>query len=57
MRKLYIDYYNGICDLVAKIDPTITKGELDSLRNAYVGRYIQNRIEPTVDPATFRKSR
>jgi len=54
-RKIFIDYYNGLCDLVRKIDPTLDHDSIEALRKVYTGRYYEARIAPTVDPATFRK--
>jgi hypothetical protein len=54
-RKHFIDYYNGLFNLVEKIDKTLNHDEMEVMRRACTGRYFQARMEPTVDPATFRK--
>jgi hypothetical protein len=54
-RQIFIDYYNGLCALVLKIDPTLNKDDVEAMRKLYTGRYYEARIAPTVDPATFRK--
>ncbi|MEP6667844.1 MAG: hypothetical protein ABJF10_01745 [Chthoniobacter sp.] len=53
-RKLYIDYYTALVDRIVKFNPGMTKEEIDMLRGQYTGRFFQVRVEPTVDPATFR---
>lgn len=54
-RKLFLDYYNGLVDRIAKFNPTMTKEEVATLRAQYTGRFIQVRLQPTIDPATFRR--
>ncbi|TCO91996.1 hypothetical protein EV701_107278 [Chthoniobacter flavus] len=54
-RKLFIDYYNGLVDRMAKFNPKLAKEEVAALRSQYTGRFFQTRIAPTIDPATFRK--
>jgi len=54
-RKLFIDYFNGLVDRIAKFNPKMTKEEVAALRAQYTGRFFQVRIAPTIDPATFRK--
>jgi hypothetical protein len=54
-RKLFTDYYTTLVDRIAKLNPGMTKEEIDLLRTQYTGRFTQVRIAPTIDPATFRK--
>jgi hypothetical protein len=54
-RKLFTDYYNGLVDRIAKFDKGMTKEEAAALRTSYTTRFVQNRIAPTIDPATFQK--
>ena len=54
-RKLFLDYYNGLVERIVKFNPGMTKEEVDTMRALYTNRYLQVRIRPTIDPATFRK--
>ena len=56
-RKLFIDYYTALVQRIAKYNPSMTKEEVALLKTQYTGRFIQVRLEPTIDPATFRKQR
>jgi hypothetical protein len=50
-REIMTKYYNGLCDRIAKIDKTLDKEVVESLRQRYVTGYDQTRIAPTVPPA------
>ena len=52
-RAIFVDYYNKLFDLIAKIDPTIKKEELDRKKGMYASRFVQGRVAPTIDPASF----
>ncbi|MDR3405639.1 MAG: hypothetical protein P4L99_24300 [Chthoniobacter sp.] len=54
-RKLFVDYYTALIERIVKFNPGMTKEEIDLLRGQYTGRFIQARVAPTIDPATFRK--
>lgn len=54
-RKLFLDYYNGLVDRIVKLNHGMTKEEVDSMRALYTNRFVQVRIRPTIDPATFRR--
>jgi hypothetical protein len=54
-RKRFIDYYNGLFDLLEKIDKTLDHDEMEVMRKACTNRYLESRIQGAVDPATFRK--
>jgi hypothetical protein len=54
-RKHFIEYYNGLFDLLEKIDKTLDHDEMETMRKACTGRYYEARIQGAVDPATFRK--
>jgi hypothetical protein len=56
-RKIFIDYYNGLFDLIAKIDPTLTKEEVAQKKAIYASRFVQGRVAPTIDPAIARAAR
>lgn len=56
-RKIFIDYYSKLVDRIAKYSPGMKKEDIDLLRAQYTGRFFQVRIEPTIDPATFRTQR
>jgi hypothetical protein len=50
-REIMTNYYNRLCDRIAKIDKTLDKEVVESLRQRYVTGYDQTRIAPTVPPA------
>jgi hypothetical protein len=54
-RKHFVDYYNGLFDLLEKIDKTLDHDEMEVMRKACTNRYLESRIQGAVDPATFRK--
>ena len=54
-RKHFVDYYNGLFDLVEKIDKTLDHDEMEAMRKSCTARYFESRIQGAVDPATFRK--
>ncbi|HSI11937.1 MAG TPA: hypothetical protein VK961_07825 [Chthoniobacter sp.] len=56
-RKLFIDYYSGLVLGIAKYNPSMTKEDIALLKAQYTGRFIQVRLAPTIDPATFRTQR
>jgi hypothetical protein len=56
-RKHLIDYYNGLFDLLEKIDKTLNHDEMEVMRRACTNRYLESRIQGTIDPASFRKSK
>jgi hypothetical protein len=55
-RKWSIEYYNGLYDLVEKIDKTLDHDETEALRKASTNRFLESRIQGAVDPNTFRKN-
>ena len=53
-RNLYIDYYTKLCDRMAVIDKTILKADIETMKNSYTSRFIQNHIAPTIAPDVAR---
>jgi len=53
-RKLFVDYYTALVDRIVKFNPGMTQAEIDELKSLYTRRFIQVRVAPTIDPATFR---
>ncbi len=53
-REIMTKYYTQLCARIAKIDKTLKKEVIDSLRERYVSSYDQNRIAPTQPPQTAR---
>ena len=56
-RKIYIQYYTKLYDLIGKMDPKLKKEDLDIKRDQYNTRFIQGRVAPTIDPAVARAAR
>lgn len=52
-RKLFIAYFALLVERMGKVDPALKKEELDALRSQYASAFLQVRVSPTVDPATF----
>ena len=49
-RAIMTKYYNSLCDRITKIDKTISKEVVDSIRSHYLGKFEQDRIAPTLPP-------
>jgi hypothetical protein len=49
-REIYVKYYTLLCERIGKIDKTIKKEELESLKGRYLSNYDQTRIAPTEPP-------
>jgi hypothetical protein len=53
-REILTKYYTLLCARIAKIDKTLSKETIDTLRAGYLSRYDQTRIAPTVPPTAAR---
>lgn len=49
-REIMTKYYTMLCDRIARIDKTLSKDLIDSLRDRYLSAYDQDRIAPTLPP-------
>jgi hypothetical protein len=49
-REIMTKYYTMLCDRIGKIDKTLSKDVIDSLRSGYLSKYDQDRIAPTLPP-------
>jgi len=47
-REIMNNYYTQLCARIAKIDKTLPKETIDSLKSGYLSSYDQTRIAPTV---------
>lgn len=56
-RKIFIEYYTKLYELIGKMDPTIKKDELAQKRDLYIARFVQGRVAATIDPAIARAKR
>lgn len=53
-REILTKYYTLLWARIAKLDKTIKKEEIESLKNRYLSSYDQTRIAPTEPPVAAR---